>query len=82
MANQILQQLQQNNIMMQAIGAMLRGETPQQFIQNLAKTKPELNGLDLSNPEKTAEQLYREKGEDITAAKADIQSQVGQFISK
>ena len=82
MANQILQQLQQNNIMMQAIGAMLRGETPQQFLQNLAKTKPELNGLDLSNPEKTAEQLYREKGEDITAAKADIQSQVGQFISK
>ena len=82
MANPIIQQLTQNNIMMQAVGAMLRGESPQQFLQNLAKTNPQLQGLDLSNPEKAAEQLYRDKGEDYAAAKANVQNQLGQLISK
>ena len=50
MQNPILQMLQsgnqnpQSNIMMQAVGAMLRGESPQSFLQNLAKTTPELQG--------------------------------------
>ena len=48
MQNPILQMLQsgsqtpQSNIMMQAVGAMMRGESPQTFLQNLAKTMPEL----------------------------------------
>lgn len=61
---------------------MLRGESPQSFLQNLAKTEPRLQGLDLSNPEKAAENLYKAKGEDIAAAKSSIQNQVGQFIAK
>ena len=67
--------------MMQAIGAMIRGESPQQFLQNLAQTNPQLKGLDLSNPEKAAEQLYKEKGEDFGAAKASIRDKIGQFIA-
>lgn len=88
MQNPILQMLQsgslnpQSNIMMQAVGAMLRGETPQSFLQNLAKTTPELQGLDLSDPSKTAEKLYSDKGQDISAAKASIMDRIGQFISK
>jgi len=34
---------------MQAMGAALRGESPQQFMQNLAQTHPQLRQLDLSN---------------------------------
>jgi hypothetical protein len=47
-------QIPQNNIMMQAVGAMMRGETPQSFLQNLAKSNPALQGLDLSNPSQAA----------------------------
>ena len=71
----------QNNIMMQAIGAMLRGESPQTFLQNLAKTTPELQGLDLSDPSKTAEKLYADKGQDINAAKSSIMDKVSAFMN-
>ena len=75
------QQTPQNNIMMQAIGAMLRGESPQTFLQNLAKTTPELQGLDLSDINKTAEKLYSDKGQDINAAKSSIMDKVSSFIN-
>ena len=84
MANPIIQQLTQNlngNIMMQAIGAMLRGESPQQFLKNLAQSNPQLQGLDLSNPEKAAEELYKKNGEDYNSAKASIRDKVNQFIA-
>lgn len=88
MQNPILQMLQsgnqnpQSNIMMQAFGAMMRGESPQTFLQNLAKTMPELQGLDLTDPNKTAEKLYADKGQDISAAKASIMDRINQFMTK
>lgn len=88
MVNPIIQMLQStnssanpsSNIMMQAIGAMLRGESPQQFLKNLAKTNPQLQGLDLDNLDKTAEQLYAQKGEDINAAKATFRDKISSFM--
>lgn len=87
MENPILQMLSgsqtpQSNIMMQAVGAMLRGESPQSFLQNLAKTNPELQGMDLSNPGKAAEKLYADKGQDISAAKSSIMDRVNAFIKR
>lgn len=86
MVNPILQMLnsgnpQNNNVMMQAFGAMMRGETPQQFHQNLAKNDPRLQGLDLSNPEKAAEQLYQQNGQDINVAKSSIKDRLNQFLN-
>ncbi len=85
--NPILQMLSgsqnpQSNIMMQAVGAMLRGETPQSFLQNLAKNNPQLQGLDLNNPSQAAEQLYKDKGQDINTAKTSIMNRVSAFINK
>jgi hypothetical protein len=68
--------------MMQAVGAMMRGETPQSFLQNLAKSNPALQGLDLSNPSQAAEQLYKDKGQDINVAKSSIMDKVNAFIGK
>lgn len=86
MNNPILQVLNnvnpQNNIMMQAVGAMLRGESPQQFLQNLAKTDSRLSGLDLSDPNKAAEELYKSKGQDINTAKSSIMEKISQFMGK
>ena len=46
-----------NNIMMQALGSMMRGESPKDFLKNLANTNPQLQGLDLDNLEGTAKAL-------------------------
>lgn len=85
MLNPILQMLNQknpqNNIMMQAFGAMMRGESPQQFLQKLAQSDPRLQGLDLSNPEKAAEELYRQNGQNIDEAKASVKGKISQFLS-
>ena len=87
MVNPILQMLQsgnqnpQSNIMMQAFGAMMRGESPQQFLQKLAQNDPRLQGIDLSNPEKAAEELYQKNGQDINFAKASIKDRLNQFLS-
>ena len=67
---------------MQAIGAMLRGESPQAFLQNLAKTNPQLQGLDLTNLDKTAQELCNKNGEDYNTAKASIKDKLSQFIAK
>lgn len=46
-----------NKYVMQAIGAMMRGDNPQEFMRNLANTNPQLQGLDLNNLEETARSL-------------------------
>ena len=80
MQNPMLSLLQgsqsQNNIMMQAVGAMMRGESPQTFMQNLAKNHPQLQGLDLNNLDKTAEDLCAKNGQDIN----EVKSKISQFI--
>lgn len=53
-----------NNIMLQAFGSMMRGESPRDFLQNLAKTNPSLQGLDLTNINATAEKVCRDHGVD------------------
>lgn len=80
MQNPMLNLLQgsqsQSNIMMQAIGAMMRGESPQAFMQNIAKNNPALQGLDLNNLNGTAEQLCKQNNIDINDAKARINQYV------
>ena len=44
-------------MMMQALGAMMRGESPQQFLKGLASTNPQLQGLNLDDLEGTAKAL-------------------------
>lgn len=46
-----------NPMMMQAMGAMMRGESPSTFLKNLANTNPQLQGLDFDNLEGTARAL-------------------------
>ena len=46
-----------NSMMMQAMGAMMRGESPQTFLKNLANTNPQLQGLNFDDLEGTAKTL-------------------------
>ena len=54
-----------NKYVMQAIGAMMRGESPQTFMKNLANTNPQLQGLDLDNLEETARSLCEKNNVDM-----------------
>ena len=60
-----LMMLGNNNMMMQAFGAMMRGESPQDFLKRIANTNPQLQGLDLNNLEKTAQELCNRNNVDM-----------------
>ena len=77
MANSLMNFFGGNNIMMQAIGAMMRGESPQTFMQNLARSNPQLQGLDLTNINATAEKVCREHGVDPNKLTAEIKQKIG-----
>ena len=49
---------------MQAVGAFMRGESPQDFMRNLSNSRPELGGIDLSDINKEAARICRERGVD------------------
>ena len=63
--NNFLMGLGNNKIVMSAVGAMMRGENPRDFIKNLANTNPKLQGLDLDNLEGTAKALCDQNGIDM-----------------
>ena len=64
----VLNNMGSPNILMQAMGAALRGESPQQFMQNLAQTHPQLKQYDLSNLPQAAEQICQQNGVDMQQA--------------
>lgn len=55
--NNLFMSLANNNIVMSAVGAMMRGENPKEFMRNLASTNPKLQGLNLDDLEGTARSL-------------------------
>ena len=76
MANSLMGLFGNGNLMMQAIGAMMRGESPQQFMRNLASTRPELQGLDLTDINAAAQKVCRERGVDPARLEAEIRQSV------
>ena len=66
-----------NNLFMQAVGAMFRGESPQDFMRNLANSRPELRGMDLTDINATAQKVCREHGVDAEKLTAQITQTVG-----
>ena len=74
--NSILGMMGNGNIMMQAFGAMMRGENPKQFLSNLAQSNPQLKGLDFNNLQQTAQQVCNDNGVDMNAKINEIKSQL------
>ena len=61
-----------SNMLLQAFGAMMRGESPQDFMRGLAQTRPELRGIDLNDINGAANKLCRERGVDQGKLEAQI----------
>ena len=49
-----------NPMIKQAFGAMMRGESPQSFLKNLASTNPQLQGMNFDDLEGTARALCQQ----------------------
>lgn len=49
-------------ILMQAVGAAMRGESPQQFMKRLANQHPQLKRMNLDDLQGTAQQLCQQQG--------------------
>lgn len=69
----LISSLSGNPIVMSALGAMMRGENPRDFIKNLANTNPKLQGLDLDNLEGTAKALCEQNNIDMNELAGKIQ---------
>ena len=67
------------NIMMQAMGAMMRGESPRQFLSSIAQNNPQLKGLDFNNLEQTAKQVCNNNGVDMNAKMQELNSYISNF---
>ena len=65
-----------NNLMMQAIGAMMRGESPRDFMRNLANTNPQLRGIDLTDINAAAQKVCAEHGVDAEKLTAEITQKI------
>ena len=67
-------------LIMKAVGAAMRGETPEAFMRQLAQTSPQLKGLDLSDLEGTARSLAQQKGADIGQLTNEAKAAIGKFM--
>ena len=67
-------------VLMQAVGAAMRGESPEAFMANLAKTNPQLKGLDMSNLESTAKSIAQQKGVDVNQLTESVKSRVNKLM--
>ena len=67
-------------ILMKAVGAAMRGESPESFMTDLAKTNPQLRGLDMTNLEATAQDLANKKGVDLNALAESVKSSVNKLV--
>lgn len=79
--NPILQMITGNSnasgIMMKAFGAMMRGESPVDFLKGLAKTEPKLQGLNFDDLEGTATDLCNKNNVDMDA----LSKQISEFAN-
>ena len=57
-----------NNIMQKAMMAMMSGQTPQQFLSSI----PQLQGMDISNPQALAQKMCQDRGINYEQAKQQI----------
>lgn len=70
------------SILLQALGAALRGETPQSFMQGLANQHPQLKQYDLNNLQNTAQQVCAQNGVDMNQAIQQIDNIASPLINK
>ena len=66
------------DILMRAVGSMMRGESPQKFLKNIAKTHPAFRQINADDVENEMHRICKERGMDEN----ELADQIRQYISK
>ena len=69
-------------ILMQAIGAAMRGESPQQFMKRLATQHPQLRKMNLDNLPAAAQQLAQQNGVDVDQLTKELDGMIEPVVRK
>ena len=70
------------NILMQAVGAAMRGESAQDFMARLANERPELKQINLADLQGSAQALCQQKGIDPNGLAKKIDGVVDPVIKR
>jgi hypothetical protein len=70
------------SILMQAIGAAMRGESPQAFMKRLANQHPQLRKMNLDDLQGSAQQLCQQKGVDAGELAKQLDGVIDPMLKK
>lgn len=70
------------NILLQAVGAAMRGESAQDFMQRLANERPELKQINLGDLQGSAQALCQQRGIDATDLAKKIDGVIDPVVKK
>jgi hypothetical protein len=70
------------NILLQAVGAAMRGESAQAFMKRLANQHPQLKKMNLDDLQGAAQQLCQQKGVDAEEMAKQIDGVVDPLLPK
>lgn len=68
------------SIVIKAVSAWRRGDRAEDFMRDLSKTEPRLQGIDFDDLEGTADRLARKQGKDINALKGQVQTEIQKYM--
>lgn len=71
-----------SNILLQALGAALRGESPQAFMKRLANSHPQLKKMNLDDLYGSAQQLCNERGLSVDEVTKSVDNTIGSAFPK
>lgn len=69
-------------ILLQAIGAAMRGESPQAFMKRLANQHPQLKRMNLDDLQGTAAQLAQQQGVNMDEVTKELDSVINPFVKR
>ena len=70
------------SILLQAVGAAMRGESPQAFMKRLANQHPQLKKMNLDDLQASAQQLCQQNGVNPDELAKQIDGVIGPVVNK
>lgn len=70
------------SILLQAVGAAMRGESAQEFMSRLAQERPELKQINLGDLQGSAQKLCAQKGVDANQLAQKIDGMIEPIIKR
>lgn len=70
------------SVLLQAVGAAMRGESPQAFMKRLANQHPQLKRMNLDDLQASAQQLCQQQGIDPNELAKQVDGVIGPVVNK